>query len=59
MPTTDILEVIKARIKELEEIHGSAESCGWHPTLKYYYDMEFAAAFNELKRILEIANEDM
>jgi hypothetical protein len=39
------------RIAELETTHGSAASCGWHEGLTYTYDMEAAAALNELKRL--------
>ena len=42
---------IERRITELEAKHGSAESCGWHEELEYHYDMEVAAAINELRRL--------
>lgn len=44
-------EAVEKRLVELEQKHGSPASCGWHEALTYQYDMEVAAAFNELLRL--------
>lgn len=55
--TARLREAIHVRISNLEQIHGPFACCGGYDGMTYQYDMEAAAALNELRQVAALTQK--